>query len=188
MKILYINSCVRKESRTNILAKYALDKLNCDFEEVVLNNENIVPLKTISLNNRDKFIAQGIYDDDMFKYAKQFSLADIILVSAPYWDLSFPSLLKTYFELVNVVGITFKYSNEGVPISLCKAKQLIYITTAGGQIFSDEFGYGYIKTISESFYGIKKFDYIKSQNLDVIGADIRSILEQAKKEIDKIKI
>ena len=40
-KILYINSCVREESRTNKLAKYLLDKLNGNIEEVNLNKENI---------------------------------------------------------------------------------------------------------------------------------------------------
>ena len=121
----------------------------------------------------------------MFKYAKQFASADVILISAPYWDLSFPAILKTYFENINVNGITFSYSEKGYPVSLCKAKKLIYITTSGGPIISDDFGFGYIKSLAKNFYGIADIAYIKAEGLDIFGANIQEILEKAKKDIDK---
>ena len=43
-----------------------------------------------------------------------------------------------------MVGITFQYSTEGLPVGLCKAKKLYYITTAGGNYVPDEFGFGYV--------------------------------------------
>ena len=107
------------------------------------------------------------------------------MISAPYWDLSFPAILKTYFENINVNGITFSYSEQGYPISLCKAKKLIYITTAGGPIISDEFGFGYIKSLAENFYGIKDVIYIKAEGLDIYGANVPKILENVKQEIDE---
>ncbi len=45
------------------------------------------------------------------------------------------------FEHINVVGMTFDYSADGVPIGLCKAKKLYYITTSGGDFAPDEYGY-----------------------------------------------
>ena len=60
--------------------------------------------------------------------------ADIIVIAAPYWDLSFPAQLKDYIERVNAVGVTFDYDQEGIPYGLCRAKKLVYITTAGGNI------------------------------------------------------
>ena len=125
------------------------------------------------------------YSHPMFKYAKQFANADIILISAPYWDLSFPAILKTYIENINVNGITFSYSEKGYPVSLCKAKKLIYITTSGGPIISEDFGFGYIKSLAENFYGINDTHYIKAEGLDIRGVNIQEILKKAKKEIEK---
>ena len=42
----------------------------------------------------------------MFDLARQFARAEIIVMAAPYWDLSFQAALKQYLEQVNVVGIT----------------------------------------------------------------------------------
>ena len=186
MNILYLNACVRKDSRTNELAQFALSKLQCNVDEINLNFEKITPLYKEQLELRDSLIKDKNYNHPMFKYAKQFANADIILISAPYWDLSFPAILKTYIENINVNGITFSYSEKGYPISLCNAKKLIYITTAGGLIISDDFGFGYIKSLSENFYGIKDINYIKAEGLDIWGANVQEILEKAKKNIDKI--
>ena len=184
MNILYINACVRKASRTNELAQHTLSKLLGNIEEINLDFEKITPLDKEQLDLRDSLIKDKNYNHPMFKYAKQFANADIILISAPYWDLSFPAILKTYIENINVNGITFSYSEKGYPVSLCKAKKLIYITTSGGPIISDDFGFGYIKSLAENFYGIKDIAYIKAQGLDIWGANIQEILEKAKNDID----
>lgn len=185
MNILYINACVRKFSRTNELAQYVLNKLQGNIEEITLNLEKISPLYKEQLELRDSLVKDKNYDHPMFKYAKQFANADIILISAPYWDLSFPAILKTYIENININGITFSYSEKGYPVSLCKAKKLIYITTSGGPVISDAFGFGYIKSLAENFYGINNINYIKAEGLDILGSSIQEILEKAKKDIEK---
>lgn len=185
MNILYINACVRKDSRTNVLAQYALSKLQGEVNEINLNSEKITPLYQDKLNLRDDLIKNKNFDHPMFEYAKQFANSDTIVISAPYWDLSFPAILKTYIENINVNGITFSYSDKGYPVSLCKAKKLIYITTAGGPIISDEFGFGYIKSLAKNFYGISDIVYIKAEGLDVYGANIEDILAKAKKNIEQ---
>ena len=184
MNILYINACVRKISRTNELAQFALSKLDGNIEEINLGCEKITPLYKEQLKLRDSLIKDKNYNHPMFKYAKQFASADVILISAPYWDLSFPAILKTYIENINVNGITFSYSEKGYPVSLCKAKKLIYITTSGGAIISDDFGLGYVKVLAENFYGIKDINYIKAEGLDIWGANTQEILEKAKKDIE----
>ena len=185
MNILYINACVRKFSRTNELAQFALSKLDGNIEEINLGCEKITPLYQEQLKLRDSLIKDKNYNHPMFKYAKQFASADVILISAPYWDLSFPAILKTYFENINVNGITFSYSEKGYPISLCKAKKLMYITTSGGPVISDAFSFGYIKSLAENFYGINDINYIKAEGLDILGSSIQEILEKAKKDIEK---
>ena len=142
MNILFINACVRKESRTLVLAKNILSKMQGDIIEIDLAKENLAPLNRISLEERERLLKSREMDAPMFQYAKQFAQADEIVIAAPFWDLSFPSILKIYMEQITVAGITFEYRN-GCPTGLCKAKRLIYVTTAGGEIFCD-FGYEYI--------------------------------------------
>ena len=177
--ILFINACVRKEYRTRRLAESIIKQLKGDVTEV----KPAVATKPITnegfIDSRNKASMTGDFSDPAYEPARQFAEADIIVIAAPYWDLSFPAILKAYFEQINVLGLTFAYTAEGRPNGLCKAKRLIYVTTAGGPIISDEYGYGYVKTLAQAFYGIKDVSQVKAENLDVIGADVEQILRSA---------
>jgi len=183
-KILFVNACVRPESRTHILAEYALEKLNGSVEEVNLERENIQPLNFESLKKRDEFLKNSDYSAPMLKYAKQFVEADTIVIAAPYWDLSFPASVKAYLEAVTVQGMTFRYNEQGIPQGLCKAKKVYYIMTAGGPAADFNFGFDYVKGLCQMLYGISDVVCIKAEMLDVYGVDVEAALEAAKKEID----
>ena len=185
MKTLIIDACTSDKSRTRKLTAYLWKKLNGNVKMIRLYEEKLYSLNQTFLKKRDAAIEKNDFSDSMFKFAKQFAEADNIIIAAPYWDLSFPAVLKQYIEMINVCGLTFRYSETGIPVSLSKAKRLIYITTAGGYIVSDEFGFGYIKNIMELFYGVKRVDYIKAEGLDIVGADIDAILKTAQQDIDK---
>ena len=176
MSILWINACVRKNSRTLVLAKHVMKDMDGEITEVNLNLEHIEPLSTELLEKRESLIKGGKLDDPMFTYAKQFAMADEIVVAAPFWDLSFPANLKIYFEQITVAGVTFQYVN-GRPFGLCKAKRLTYVTTSGGPIF-DDFGYTYVKTLAQKFYGIQETQAIRAMNLDVDMISPEELLEK----------
>lgn len=182
-KVLYVNACVRENSRTKMLAEYVLKNLKGEINEICLEKEGLKPLNCEMLKKRESFVSESDFSDEMFKYAKDFAFADIIVIAAPYWDLTFPALLKIYLEQITVCKITFCYSH-GAPKGLCRAKRLIYVTTAGGQIY-DNFGYDYVKTLAEKFYGIKDVVLFKAENLDVYINNAEEILSEAKGEIDK---
>ena len=177
MSILFINACVRKNSRTLVLAKHILSNLSGEVIEVNLNQENIVPLNRELLEKRDRLISSQNKNDPMFYYARQFAEADEIVIAAPFWDLSFPGILKAYLEQITVSGITFDYTN-GIPYGLCKATSLTYITTSGGPIFAD-FGYEYIKALAKHFYGINKTKAYRAMNLDVNMISAKDVLTKA---------
>ena len=84
---------------------------------------------------------------------RQFAGADEIVIAAPYWDLSFPSILKVYLEQICITGITFQYTPEGIPEGLCRARHIIYVTTAGGPVYQN-MGFDYVKALSDAFFGI----------------------------------
>ena len=142
-----------------------------------LNSENMEPLNTELLEKRDSLLKNGRLDDPMLRYARQFAEADEIIIAAPFWDLAFPAKLKIYLEQITVSGVTFKYV-DGHPIGLCKAKKLTYITTSGGPVF-DDFGYAYVKTLAQNFYGIEKTEAIRAMNLDVDMISAEELLEKA---------
>lgn len=176
MSVLFINACVRDNSRTLAIARKVLENYDCEIEEVVLNDLNISPLNKMLLSKRENLIKNNELNNEFFKLANQFSKADEIIIAAPFWDLSFPALLKTYFENITVSGITFCYNN-GKPEGLCSAKKLTYVTTSGGKIFID-YGYNYIKTLALNFYGIKETICYKVEDLDVKMIDVKDVLKE----------
>ena len=174
--ILFINACVRRESRTKRLTDVLLSKLDEPYTEIRLSDINFQVTDEAYLSKRDLLIAAGILSDPMFSLANQFADADRIVIAAPYWDLSFPATLKQYFEHINVVGITFTYTPKGIPKGLCRAKELFCVTTAGGNYVPEEYGFGYVKALSQGYYGIPEVKLIQATGLDLDGADPEQIL------------
>lgn len=190
--ILFVNACVKKNSRTKRIADKLVEKLIKKESEENKKEEILeVKLEEISfpktdekfLAYRDDCIAKRDFSDEYFSLAKNFAKADTIVIAAPYYDLSFPASLKQYVEHINVMGITFEYTDEGYPKALCNANKLYYVTTAGGAFVPEEFGYGYIKALAQNFYGISDCEKIQAVGLDVVGADIEGIVNEC---IDKI--
>ena len=142
-RILYINACFKEGSRTNELAQHLLSTLDGQMQSVELFNENIRSLDFSLLSEREELLENGKTDDEIFLFANQFAAADTLVIAAPYWDLMFPSVLKSYFENITVNGITFRYAENGKIESLCKAKELYYVTTSGGYIGENNFGFDY---------------------------------------------
>ncbi len=176
--ILFINACVRKESRTRRLADALLKKLDEPFTEVRLEDIDFPATDENYLAHRDSLIEEREFSDPMFTLANQFAAAERIVIAAPYWDLSFPAALKQYFEHINVPGITFTYTPEGIPQGLCRARELIFVTTAGGSHVPDEFGFGYVRALAQGYYGIPEIRQIRAVGLDLDGADPEQILKE----------
>ncbi len=175
--ILFVNACVRKESRTKRIADSLLQRLSGPVKELNLSETDFPVTDEAFLKHRDELIAGSDFGDPMFNLARQFSEADKIVIAAPFWDLSFPASLKQYFEQINVTGITFYYTNEGIPKGLCSATDLYYVTTAGGNYFPEEYGFGYVKSLAQGFYGIQNVRLIRALGLDIAGADTERIVQ-----------
>lgn len=183
MSILLIDACVRTQSRTKRLADGLLSQLYGEAETVCLEEIDFPKADEAFLQQRDTLISAGRFDAPTFSLARQFARAEQIVIAAPYWDLSFPAALKQYFEQINVLGITFEYTPEGTPRPLCRAKRLFYVTTAGGTFVPMEFGFGYVKALAQSFYGIPDVRLIQATGLDLEGADAEQLLRKAMAEL-----
>ena len=179
---LFINCCAREDSRTERLARALLKALG-EYEELRLYDEPLHPLGRADIAKRDALLARKKYDDEMFRYARQFAAADRIVIAASLWDLSFPAQLKVYLENIYVTGVVTKYSEAGQPIGLCRAGELCYVTTSGGP-FDGRFGYEYWKAIAQDRFGIPEVKLLKAENLDIEGADAKKIVDDAIKAYD----
>ena len=184
-KILFVNACIRPESRTLVLAKYLLSKLGGEVQEVNLEMEAIPALNWERLKYRQQLLAAQEFDDPMLRCARQFQEADIIVVAAPYYDLSFPSALKNYLEAICCVGMTFYYDENEMPQTRTKARKLYYVSTGGG-ILKKQFGFEYVKALVGEFFHIHDVQGFFAEKLDLIGADPERIMQDALAEIDSV--
>ena len=184
MDILFIDACVRKESRTRALSEHVISKLDGKVTHLTISDDAFLPLDDERLAWREDCCRRGDFSDKYFDYARRFAQADIIVLAAPLWDNSFPAVVKKYIETITVRGLTFRYSAAGVPEGLCRAKRLYYVTTSGGPIISQEFGYGYICSMAQ-MYGIGETRLIKAEGLDIYGADTEKIMRDAMSAADE---
>ena len=122
-KILFVNACVRSDSRTLRLTHKLLDKIGQPYDEVKLEEISFPVVDEAFLRMRDAIIAAEDFANPVCDLARQFAEAKTIVIAAPYWDLSFPASLKQYFEQINVLGVTFKYNEKGIPVGLAGRKR-----------------------------------------------------------------
>ncbi|MBU3136758.1 FMN-dependent NADH-azoreductase [Clostridium gasigenes] len=196
-KVLYIKANAKKEgvSRTFRISDSFIEKykeLNPNDEIITLDlyKEGIGFLTEEGINLRRPNQGEG-KDHPILKYAYQFAEADKYIIAAPFWNLSFPAILKAYIDYICVTGITFKYTAQG-PVGLCQGKNVVHIVGRGGGYSEGaaagyEMGDRYLRTIF-GFLGITDFITIAANKLDVIGEDAEAIVQVAINEAqDKAK-
>lgn len=127
-------------------------------------------------------------DHRMLRYARQFHDADKYAVAAPLWNLGIPSILKAYIDYIMIVGITFRYTEQG-PRGLCVGKKAVHLTSRGGNYTEGpyaayEMGDRYLRAVF-GFLGITDFTTIAAQGLDIVGADVPAIMAKAKAEAEE---
>lgn len=186
-KVLWVDCCIRKDaSRTKELAEHFRKELEktgeYEIETICLMEENLSYFSDGFFEQRERLLAAGEMDHPRFRYAHQFAEADKIVIAAPFWDLSFPALLKVYIENLCVDGITFHSGAEGLQ-GLCKADHMVYLTTRGG-IYTDsdmEMGSLYLEKMS-IFFGIDRYDCVAAEGLDIGVWPVEELLAKAKEQ------
>lgn len=188
MNVLFINACVREHSRTRQLAQTVLDRYiaaGADVTELNLEREEaegLVPFTRDMLQKRLRFIREGDYSDPMFRYAHLFNAADYVVVAAPYWDLSFPSSVKTLVEHLMVQELTFSYTPEGEPYGFTGVKRLVFVCTAGGPVFDGHLGYRYLKAVFTRFFRVPEYSYFCAENIDLVPPDESAAILQTARD------
>lgn len=177
-KLIYIDACMRAGSRTRRISRPIMTELRKRYavETVDLTRNEYPVVDNYTLEDRN----QGIVPSEHSSLAKRIAAADRIVISAPFWDMSFPSALKVFFENMSLFGITFD-TNDKECYGLCKAEKVMYITTRGMNIATGdplEQATPYIKALSH-LWGLGELTVISAQNLDY------STPEEVEQMIDK---
>ncbi len=164
-KLIFIDACIRAGSRTRRIATPIIEELRKRYNvETIDLTKNLYPVaNNYTLEDRN----QGIVPPEHNALAKRIAAADRIVIAAPFWDMSFPSALKVFFENMSLFGVTFD-SNDRECYGLCKAEKVMYITTRGMNIGTGnplEQATPYIKALSH-LWGWGDLTVISAQNMD----------------------
>lgn len=184
--ILFVHACPRPDSRTMRLAEALLSSLSGEVERVDLYSFPLPPLDSAGLEMRHAAARDKDFSSPYFALAKQFAQAETVVIAAPYWDLLFPAVLRSYLEAVSVAGISFVYTESGRPMGLCRAKTLYYVTTAGGVIGQNDWGCRYLEALAEGLFGIPEVRCISAEGLDMAPERAEAILQHAISEIGQM--
>lgn len=131
-KLVFIDACVRQcDSRTLRIAEPIVEALSKRYKIIRydLPDMDIVPL------NPGLFEERGVGEIPRWavEAAQSIATADRIVIAAPFWDMSFPAVLKCFFEQTSLFDITFTDTGKTCQ-GLCKAPKVLYITTRGMDI------------------------------------------------------
>ena len=149
-RLVVIDACIRgEESRTRRIAAPIVEALAQRYEitRFDLTEMPMEPLTPRTYAER----ANGIVPEWALVAARAIAAADRILVAAPFWDMSFPAVLKTFFEHVSLFDVMFTDNGRSC-VGLCKCEKVMYVTTRGMNIPTGdarEQGSTYLHALSE---------------------------------------
>ena len=102
-----IDACMRDEaSRTRRILGPITAELEKRYE-----------IETVRLDGQDyqsvgrKVLAErssGYVSEEIVAMARKIADADRIVIAAPFWDMSFPAILKVFIENMSLFNITFR--------------------------------------------------------------------------------
>ena len=181
--LVIIDACVRQsDSRTLRIAEPVIEALSKRYRitRYDLPQMDIVPL------NPGLFEERGLGEIPSWARdaATAIAQADRILIAAPFWDMSFPAVLKCFFEQVSLFDITFT-DNGKTCVGLCKAPRVLYITTRGMDIPTGdprEQATPYLRALG-TLWNLGKLSVVSAQNMDYsTGEEIDAKIESATAE------
>lgn len=106
---------------------------------------------------------QQAVDAYSLQLIEELRSADVIVLAAPMYNFSVPSVLHAWFDHVARAGLTFRYTSAGAE-GLLKGKKAYVFITRGGLYGADHFQTTYIRTFL-GFIGITDVEFVHAEGL-----------------------
>ncbi|MGL4337401.1 MAG: FMN-dependent NADH-azoreductase, partial [Turicibacter sp.] len=151
-KLLYItvNSKPEHQSASKIVGRALVNQLTSSFdrlvvEELDLYKDHIPRLEYPLFESKNCLISEKAFENLpeeaqkeahlIVKLVDQFKEADIVVIAAPMWSLSFPAPLKEYMDCIIQVGKTITFEGQ-MPKGLLddKPRTVYYVQSSGGHV------------------------------------------------------
>lgn len=166
-KLILVNSCMRAESSTRRLMEHARMLLaeRYDIEEIDVNAMALTPVTPEIQCER----SAGKVAEHIVAMARRIAAADRIVVAAPFWDMSFPSVLKAFIENMSLYNVTFTDNGKSC-VGLCRCERMLYVTTRGMDIATGsvlEQGSTYLQALS-ALWGCGEVITVAAHNLTIV--------------------
>ncbi|MBP3388377.1 MAG: NAD(P)H-dependent oxidoreductase [Clostridia bacterium] len=174
-QLVFIDGCIRGEaSRTRSVAVPLLQALEKRYEihRMDLSTSTLEPVTADLYARRG---TEGLSAEDVAA-GRLVAQADRIVIAAPFWDMSFPSVLKVFFEHISAPDLTFLDVGDGTTKGNCRAKKLLYITTRGMEIPTGDprdQGSSYLKALGW-LWGIPEVLTVAAYGMDVVDDQTRA--------------
>ncbi|ETO94436.1 FMN-dependent NADH-azoreductase [Legionella oakridgensis] len=195
MKTLAIDSSMMgQHSVSRQLMRYFIerDQSEIKYRNLVEENPAHLSLEFIEKNTIDNsMIDETTYQINLSKiYLNEFLEAERLVIAAPMYNFSIPSVLKAWIDRIMIAGKTFKYTEQG-PIGLAGEKKVYIISTRGGEyeilpsLKAMDHQENYLVTVF-NFLGIHDIRFIRAEGVNR-GKDKKlAAINQAYQQIDKI--
>ena len=185
MIVAVIDSTIRKESRTREILNNVINhyKGEVDFKVYDINEYELIPTNKYNFDQKG---SEEIY----FEISKEISSMDGLIIAAPFWDMTYPALLKVFLEKLSIPNVMFLDGTKEV-VGLSNNKFMLFITTRGLNIetYSKYDGASpSLKALCE-LWGIPKFICVGTSNMDYSSlGEIKEKINTASEEaIDVLK-
>jgi FMN-dependent NADH-azoreductase len=207
-KLLYIigNSKLEEYSSSRIVSRRLVDAIVRKFpdillEELDLYNNHIPQLKGSYFGSRNAIVdmgARGTLSEDEQKevaiieqLCDQFIQADIYVLAAPMWSLSFPAPVKEYLDCIIQSGKTIAFQ-DNMPHGLLNEKHraFFYVQSSGANIPwilkpALNKGLNYFADMM-SFIGIDAFEELLVDGTGTTEEERQSAIQKAMGRIDPL--
>lgn len=206
--ILYIpvnskpeESSTSKTVGREFVKRFMVNNPDYQLEELDICNADIPEINYKYFKTRAELVTGEEYNvlsdtdkrnvDRINQLCDQFLSSDIYVIAAPMWSVMFPARLKAYIDCIILNNKTIKVSPDEVKGLLDnKERKMVYIQSSGGvypKIFAAKVNHGlnYLQDIFR-FLGIKQFEKIMVEGVDMPSIGKESAIDKAFDEIDEI--
>lgn len=184
MNVLFVDCCISQRgagSRTKALCDAFLKAFLQTTPDATITTVDVAalhlsPLDVDLVNKRDALLKAKSFDAPELALAKQFVEADLIVVGAPYWDLTFPAQLRIYIEHICATGLTYYYDAQGCH-GQCKADNLVFLCSGGDYQQDNNLAVAYWEALCPMF-GIDTYANVFAGGLDANPAKTQELLAE----------